>query len=183
MAQRWRVSRQSPPKPSPPLDGDSLEQLALNYVGRYATTRAKLRVYLARKLRERGWHDETAPPVATLAEKFAGLGYIDDAGFARSRAASLGRRGYGARRVALALHAAGIEEQDAVDAREIAEAGAWEAAQVFARKRRIGPFADSPLDPLRRRKALAAMIRAGHSYEIARKFVESEVGISPDHGD
>jgi regulatory protein len=177
------MTGQTRKKPRPPLDGESLEQLALFYVGRYATTRAKLRSYLARKLRERGWAEESAPPVETLAEKFAELGYIDDAAFASSRAASLGRRGYGERRVEQALYAAGIEEADGAEAREIAADQAWNAALAFVRKRRFGPYASEPLDPDRKRKALAAMIRAGHPYELARKFIDREPGDIPEQED
>lgn len=170
-------------RPRPPLDGESLEQLALFYVGRYATTRAKLRTYLTRKLRERGWAEEHMPHIEALAEKFAELGYIDDAAFAQDRAASLARRGYGARRVEQALYAAGIEEKDAMGARDLAEDNAWEAALTFVRKRRFGPFAAAPLDQDRKRKALAAMVRAGHSFDIARKFIDAEPDNVPERED
>lgn len=168
-------------KPRPPLDRESLEQLALFYVGRYATTRAKLRNYLGRKIRERGWADERQPPIEDLAEKFAELGYVDDAAFASAKAASLLRRGYGEKRVEQALYVAGIADEDAHDAREQAEAQAWEAALAFARKRRVGPFAREALDPDRKRKALAAMMRAGHPYELARKLIEAAPGDVPEH--
>ncbi|MGP1282414.1 MAG: regulatory protein RecX [Parasphingopyxis sp.] len=167
-------------EPRPPLDRESLEQLALFYVGRYATTRARLRTYLTRKVRERGWSEDSAPAIAELAEKFSELGYIDDAAFANARAASLARRGYGERRVEQALYAAGIEEADVEAARELAGANAWDSALAFARKRRFGPFAAEMPDRDRRRKALAAMIRAGHPYELARKFIEAEPGIVPE---
>ena len=47
-------------KPRPPLDQEGLERLALFYAGRYATTRAKLRTYLKRKVAERGWSGSAA---------------------------------------------------------------------------------------------------------------------------
>ena len=183
MAQTWRMTGRTRKKPRPPLDQESLEQLALFYVGRYATTRAKLRAYLGRKLRERGWQGEREPDSAALAEKFADLGYIDDAAFAEARARSLTRRGYGARRVDQALFAAGIEEPDSIDARQIAADNEWDAALAFARKRRFGPFATGEVDAGRKQKFLAAMMRAGHSYEIARKFIEAEPGDIPERED
>ena len=125
----------------PPLDEAGLEQAALSYAGRYATSRAKLRAYLARKLRERGWAGAEAPPLDALVERLAGLNYVDDRAFATARGAALARRGYGARRVDAALHAAGIGAEDAADAREAAADGAWEAALRFAERRGIGPFA------------------------------------------
>ena len=57
-------------RPRPPLDDKRLDELALRYVGRYATTRAKLRAYLARKLRERGWDGAREPDLDGLAEPF-----------------------------------------------------------------------------------------------------------------
>ena len=44
-----------------PLDEQGLNGLALRYVERFATTRAKLRAYLDRKLRERGWAEAGVP--------------------------------------------------------------------------------------------------------------------------
>lgn len=183
MAQRWRMTGQTRKKPRPPLNGESLEQLALFYVGRYATTRAKLRGYLTRKLWERGWAEDKQPAVEELAEKFSELGYVDDAAYANSRAASLGRRGYGERRVEQALYAAGIEEADGEEARGIAADQAWDAALAFVRKRRFGPYATESFDRDRKRKATAAMIRAGHPYELARKFIDSEPGDIPERED
>ena len=69
----------------PPLDESRLNELALRYVGRFATTRAKLRSYLARKLRERGWGGEREPDVAAIAERFAAQGYIDDSSYALAK--------------------------------------------------------------------------------------------------
>jgi hypothetical protein len=43
-----------------------MRQLALFYVGKYATTQAKLSGYLARKTRERGWDDERPADIAAL---------------------------------------------------------------------------------------------------------------------
>jgi regulatory protein len=183
MAQRWRMTGQTHKKPRPPLNSKGLEQLALFYVGRYATTRAKLRGYLTRKVRERGWAEDTPAAVEALAEKFAELGYVDDAAFASSRAAALGRRGYGERRVEQALYAAGIEEADGVAARELATENAWDAALAFVRKRRVGPFAPELFDRDRKRKALAAMIRAGHPYDLARIFIDRDPGDVPERDD
>lgn len=162
-----------------PLDSEGLERLALFYAGRYAVTRAKLRAYLTRKLRERGWSGEAEPPVEALVARFAELGYVDDRAFAEARADALGRRGYGARRVDEALRAAGIEEEDGSIARDRARDGAWEAARRFAERRRIGPFAAEVADRPAREKALAAMLRAGHPLDIARKFLSALPGEPP----
>jgi regulatory protein len=163
-----------------PLDGEGLERLALFYAGRYAVTRAKLRQYLLRKLRERSWAGESEPPVERLVERFAQLGYVDDGAFAAARADALTRRGYGLRRVDQALRAAGIEEADGAEARDAAAAEAWHAALRFAERRRIGPYAEVAPERPGREKALGAMLRAGHPLEIARRIVNASPGEVPD---
>lgn len=168
-------------KPLPPLDEARLNELGLRYVGRFATTRAKLRSYLDRKLRERGWDGAREPDVAAIAERFASQGYVDDSSYALSKARSLIGRGYGKRRVTQALKVAGIEEGEAVEAREHADAEAVSAALRFARRRRVGPFADSvPDDPRHKEKALAAMIRAGHAFELSRRILSLPPGTEVD---
>jgi regulatory protein len=174
------VTRVHNRKVKPPLDADALEQAALSYAGRYATTRAKLAAYLLRKLRERGWSGAGEPPVGRLVERMATLGYVDDRAFASARAAALSRRGYGARRIGAALRGAGIADEDAADAREIASAAEWEAALRFAQRRRIGPFAQAEADRPAREKALASMLRAGHPMQIARRFVAARPGEIPE---
>lgn len=154
--------------------------MALRYVSRFATTRAKLLSYLRRKLRERGWGGEGEPDLDALAGRFVELGYVDDAAFARAKSGSLSARGYGARRVRQALAIAGVSEADSEDAKAAAESAAVEAAMRFARRRRIGPFADKAPEPATREKAIAAMIRAGHSFGIARAIVETAPGEEPD---
>jgi regulatory protein len=174
------VERPRNRKHRPSLDPSSLEQLALRYVGRYATTRAKLAGYLGRKVRERGWSGAVAPDVEALAAKMAGLGYVDDRGFAGARAASLGRRGYGERRVRDALRAAGIGDEDSADAREQARRGGWEAALRLAQRRGIGPYAAE--DPGRdgRDRAFAILLRAGHPPDLARRVAQARPGEIPD---
>jgi len=160
----------------PPLDAAGLDRLAVAYVGRYATTRARLERYLLRKLGERGWAGEGAAPVAAVVARCAALGYVDDAAFAEQRGASLARRGYGAARVRAALRASGIADEDALPAARAAEEGALETALAFARRRRIGPFAEHERAPDQRRRDLAALMRAGHPPDVARRIVRAAPG-------
>ena len=161
----------------------ALEQAALRYVARYATTRAKLAAYLERKLRERGWAGAAPPDLGALVGRMAALGYVDDRAFARSRAAALARRGYGPRRVAAALQAAGVAGDDLGEAGALAAAAAWDAAMRFARRRRIGPFAAEAPDRAGRDKAYAALRRAGHSAAIARRLAAAQPGEIPEMDD
>ena len=152
----------------PPLQQAALQELALRYVGKYATTRAKLRAYLSRKLRERGWDGGREPNLEALVNRFAELGYVDDASYALGRSRSLSSRGYGKRRLAEKLRAAGVGEDDSGAANKHADGESVAAALRFAKRRRLGPFAAAAPDRLQREKWVAAMVRAGHEYGLAR---------------
>jgi len=155
-----------------PLDTKKLEELALAYVARFATSAAKLEAYLRRKLRERGWSGDAESDPAALVERYVALGYVDDEGFARARVGGLLRRGYGPRRVNQALGAAGI----AGEIREAVRASAVEerrAALAMARKRGFGPFGVERPDRERREKQIAAMLRAGHGFDSARALIDA----------
>lgn len=169
-----RPSERRPKRVPKPLDAARLEELALAYVARFATSRAKLESYLARKLRERGWagEGEGEPPVAALAERFVAAGYVDDAAFARAKSGSLLRRGYGQRRVTEALGAAGIGEDIRAEVRA-GEGARRQAALTMARKRRLGPFGPAPADRAAREKQIAALLRAGHGLDSARELVNA----------
>lgn len=174
------MARPSSYRNQKPLDREALERLAIGYVGRFATTRARLAAYLRRKVDERGWEGEGTPSVDAIVARFAEAGYVDDRSFAAARAASYARRGYGERRLAERLRADGIDGEDAAFARRAAGENAWDAALAFARRRRIGPFASAAADRDTQRRALAAMIRAGHSPDLARRIVRAAPGDVPD---
>ena len=161
-----------PRKPRPPLDEEKLSELMLAYVAKFATSRAKLDAYLRRKIRERGWDGTGEPPVDALVAKAARVGFVDDAAFAIAKARSLTARGYGARRVHQALHAAGIDEADGEAARDHARDDAAEAALRFAKRRRFGPFAVTAPDPRDKERQLAAMLRAGHGFRLAKAILD-----------
>ncbi len=162
-----------------PLDRARLDELALRYVGRYATTRSKLVSYLKRKLRERGWDGEAEPDPAAIAERLSRLSYIDDRAFALARASAHSARGLGQRRLAGALRSAGVGEDDGADALRQAAAEAFDSALRYARRRRLGPFAiAAAADRKARDKAIAAMARAGHRFEVAAAIVDLPQGNS-----
>ena len=155
-----------------PLDPARLNELALAYVARFATSTGKLSQYLRRKLRERGWEATAEPDLTALIARFTAAGYVDDAGFARGRASGLRRRGFGDRRIEQTLRGAGISDDDRAAARGD-EAQARRAALVLARKRGFGPFGAERPDPAKRQKQFAAMLRAGHPLDSVRFLIDA----------
>ena len=64
------MPHRAPRRPRPPLDQAKLEELALSYVGRFATTRAKLASYLgAQAARARLGEDRPPPDIDALVER------------------------------------------------------------------------------------------------------------------
>ncbi len=167
-AKRSREDR-SPP---PPLDAGGLNDLALRYVGRYATTAAKLQRYLSRKLWERGWAGPGEVPVAAIVARCVERGYVDDRVFGEAKARTLSAKGFGRMRVGQALGAAGLERDLA---REISgTVDGQKAAEALARRRRFGPHDRLPFDADRHRKQVAAMLRAGHDMATVRAVLRRD---------
>ena len=169
------------PKP-PPLDTQALDRLALRYVERFATTRGRLADYLRRKVRERGWDGPPVDP-REVAERMAALGYVDDRAFAEARATSMTRRGLGARRIAGVFRQDGIDEADAAAIAPAIAKNALDAALAFARRKRIGPWSLAVAARPAAEKQLAAMLRAGHPFDLARRIVALPPGIELDLDD
>jgi regulatory protein len=182
MAQRWRSGTKGQKTEPKPLNKSTLEQLALTYVGRFATSRGKLAAYLSRKLRERGWDGDGEPPVDAITERMAELRYVDDAAYAAMKSGALQRRGMGARRIAQTLAMDGIDEDLRTEASPD-EAERWAAAERLARRKRIGPYAQAPADRAQREKQIAAFMRAGHDMTTARRWVDAEPGTPPEGPD
>lgn len=162
-------------RPAPPLDAPALERLALRYVERFATTRGKLADYLRRKIRERGWEGTPADPDG-VADRMAALGYVDDRAWAAAKAGAMARRGLGERRVDQALKAARVGGEDAASVAPAVADEAVASALRFARRKRLGPFAEARADRAVRQKQLAAMLRAGHPFALARAVVDAGPG-------
>lgn len=173
---RGRKRREYAPRAPRPIDAAQFQDLALGYAARYATTAAKLRYYLARKLRERVWTPAEPADIDDLVARIVSLGFVDDRAFAAAKQRDLTARGFGAGRVRGALAAAGVSRDDASAALTTEDDGPgnpFVAAISFAHRRRFGPFArnGSTIDPAQHRRELAAMARAGHDFGIARKVL------------
>lgn len=175
---KQKPRREYAPREPRPIDAAQLQEMALGYAARYATTAAKLRRYLQRKLGERIWTPADPPDIDGLVTRLTGLGYVNDRAYAASKQRDLTARGFGAGRVRGALAAAGVARDDvaAVLAPEDGTiADPYAPAIAFARRRRFGPFArdGAASDPAQRNRELAAMARAGHDFAIAMRVLNA----------
>ncbi|GBD57452.1 regulatory protein RecX [Gluconobacter wancherniae] len=185
-------------------DARTLRETALAHLARFATTELGLRQVLERRVRRwgtRAMHAGMAaeeveaisqglkPAIEDTVHAMSGLGAVDDAGFARSRALSLTRTGRSRRAVAAHLATKGVDQDTtraALDeslgerSDENASRAELAAALVLARKRRLGPFRrdDRPdEDPM---KALAVFARNGFSRDVAQSALDMDLEEAED---
>ena len=172
-------TRKRPRKVSP----KSLEAAALHYLERFASSAENLRRVLMRRVfKSARVHeidpDEAARWIDAIVERFARSGLLDDARYAENLAHSLSRRGVALRGIRARLRQKGV----ASEAIDQALAGLAEdaadpdltAALALARRRRLGPHRDPASRAEFRDKDLAALARAGFSYDLARRLIEAE---------
>ena len=154
---------------------------AVHYLGRYTSSRQRLREVLQRFARRKLEHFEPAEISRAIDAVIADcvrLGYVDDAAFAMTRARSKRRGG----RSALAIRRSLAEHQiddtlvDAalVAADETLADGELAAALRHAARRRIGPYARVKPDDSTHQRHLASLARAGFSFDIARQVMGCE---------
>ncbi len=155
------------------VDGTRLEEWALSYLARFASSEEGLRRVLMRRARRFVGTDRTAlaavsEAVDALLARYRETGLLDDAAYAESRARSLFRRGASSAAIAHALRAKGIERALVYRALDALKSEDPEpdlaAASAYARRRRLGPFRRAAADPARERRSFA---RAGFDRRTA----------------
>jgi regulatory protein len=168
-----------PPRRLTPAD---LKGAALDYLDRFAATRARLRQVMLRKIRNsvRAHGDDPAPILAALEEPIQWLeasGFLSDRAYAEAKARTLSARGTSRAHILANLASKGVGSEAAraaVDGLSMEyEEPELEAARRYARRRRLGPYRGDARAECRD-KDLAAMARAGVAGRIARQVIDSE---------
>lgn len=177
-----RKVRKGPKKPRKATP-QYLERAALWYLERYAATTSSLRRVMERKVDRSAKVHGTDPNegrqiIQDLIERYQRVGLLDDQQFAESRARNLHARGVSVRMIRGKLFQKGLSG-DLIDAalekleEEVGDPNAT-AAISYARRRRLGPYRDPARREDMREKDLAALARAGFSYDTARWVVDAE---------
>jgi regulatory protein len=185
---RWKARRPAGPPPPGPLPTEALlHEAALNHLARFAATEIGLRRVLERRVDRWARRSESAgePPdaiavhaaeakrhVAAVARKLVSSGAVDDAAFAAARVRRLARGGRSRRAIAAHLAAKGVARDTANATLPEGEDAELDSALALCRRRRTGPFASEPLPPDTRRKALAALARAGFPRGVAETALD-----------
>jgi len=102
-----------------------------------------------------------------LVPDFTRAGFLNDEVYAKALTGSLQRRGLPKRAIAMKLKMKGLEAPAATDE----DPSDLETAVIFARRKKLGPFATKERDP---QKDLAALARAGFSYDVCKKVMNND---------
>jgi regulatory protein len=159
------------------ITADYLHNAGLYYLQRFSASRQQFRTVLLRKVkrscmvhREQNYED-CAALVEQTVEKFERSGLLNDELYTQGVVNSLRRQGKSKKAIMMKLQTRGIashlvtEKLEAVDS-EREENGDFIAAIMFMRKKKAGAFGST--DP---EKTLAALARAGFSYDTAQKVM------------
>lgn len=175
---RRRKVRRAPRK----ITATSLENAALYYLGRFATSAENLRRVLMRRVEraarvhqsDRG---EGAALVDALVRRYLASGLLDDDAYTHARVAALRRAGASARAIRGRLLQKGLARDAIETALAAGDAGPddaeFHAAAAMARRRRLGPYRDPDERRARRQRDMAAMARAGFAHATAHRVLDA----------
>jgi regulatory protein len=189
-----RAPREPDGKPAPrrerkvprKVSAQSLENAALFYLARFSAPSAQLRRVLLRRVDKSVKAHGTDPAegrrlVDELVERYRRSGLVDDAAYAAGKARSLRRRGISRLIIGRTLRAKGLSADDSAAALAgLAENGTSDAdsevaaAARLAQRKRLGPLRPKSTRAELRQRDMAALARAGFSYDVARRVVDAE---------
>lgn len=168
-------------RPPPRLSEAGLERVAAHWIKRFWGPTAGLRRVLRRHAHasQQAWGGDEAEAnamVEALIARLVDVGLLNDREVAVQRARSMHERGVSAFGIRGRLRAAGLADEDVQAGLAGLHDGQgdpeWRAAVAYARRRRLGPFRVQARAE-RRQRDLAAMARAGFSFDLARRVVDS----------
>lgn len=174
----------------------SLANIALHYLARYAASEAGLRRVLDNRIRRAALsHPDFAADhsrqqalrqeIETIIAKHRASGVLNDAAFAEMKVGSLRRAGRSRTMITQKLKQKGLSDaviDQALQPEDDQDANAVElrAALRLAKRRRLGPFRATPADSDQQRKDIAALARAGFTFDIIKQVLGQEVELDQD---
>ena len=165
----------------PRVKPEALMRMATFYLARHSASAERLRQVLSRMILRRLADPDTEPPDADalramidpIVDRLLRSGLLDDAMFARGRAASLAAKGRPAWRIKAELAQHGVDLETVDVSATIDGLDPLVQAATWARRRRLGPFRLRDRERYRERD-IASLARAGYPVSIARRVVDAE---------
>lgn len=178
-SQRNRRERRAPR----PMTRPRLERIALHHIERFPSSAENLRRVLERRAaRSREVHagdpTEHSEWISAVVTRLIELGLLDDRAYAAAVARRLRTRGSSRRLIAARLAEKGVSDEirrDVLDADADDPLAERRAAATYARRRGLGPHRPDPtVRRERRQRDLAALARAGFTYDVARQVLDRD---------
>jgi len=175
-----RSPQKKPKQKRPPnITRAGLEASALRYLERFDCSSERLRKVLTERVSKAARAGvegaALAPPIIDeILQRYRENGLLNDERFAKNFAESLRGRGGSKRVIEMKLRARGISSEVAQQTLKNVESPAsseLEAAQAFARRRRLGPHRKPEQREEFRRKDLMALARAGFDFDTAKRVI------------
>jgi regulatory protein len=180
MAESRKARERKPPRP---VTAVSLENAAVYYLSRFASSSGNLRRVLMRKVARgarnaEGQAEIGAQMVDALIARYLEKGLLNDHTYAAQAASSLARRGASRYSIAGKLAQKGVDRelvsQTISDLDEEGESSELAAACALARRKRMGPYRTPDKRSDFRDKDLASMARAGFRLDLARRVLQAK---------
>ena len=181
--------RKSPKAKRPPnVTRAGLEASALRYLERFDCSSERLRKVLSERVAKAaraGVEAAAAAPaiIDAILQRYRENGLLNDERFAKNLSESLRGRGGSRRMIEMKLRARGVSQEVAQQTLKNVESPAsseLEAAQAFARRRRLGPHRKPEQREEYRRKDLMALARAGFDFDTAKRVIGNSWSSSDD---
>lgn len=165
------------------ITADYLHNSGLYYLQRYAASSGHFRQVMLRKVKKSCMvhldqsYETCVPLVDALVEKFKSSGLLNDDLYLRGVVGSLRRRGTSKQTILNKLRMKSVSADVTTEYLQECDTdfagdgnGDLKAAIIFARKKKLGPFAGTRVEEPQ--KTLAKLARAGFSYDTANKVLK-----------
>ncbi len=151
------------------ISDKSLNNVALHYLRGHSASRKGLVQLLERRVKRQ---EDVGPAegkalVEEVVARMVKAGYIDDARMGEAKTASLHRQGKSSRVIQLKLREKGIDPELAKKLSTSTPEREFEAACTLVKRKRLG------VDPERKQKDLAVLLRAGFNSDLARRALKA----------
>lgn len=178
-----KAPRREGPKIPKKITEKYLYNSGLAYLQRFPSSIAHFKSVMGRKIERSCRHhadqDKTACVVLLdkVTAQFAEMGYLNDELYLRGMVNSLRGRGLSSRAILMKLQQKGLaaDEIKTVLAHydEEYDSDDLSAALRLCKRKRMGPYAAARPEPAQKQKWLAALARAGFSYDIALQALDT----------
>ena len=157
-----------------------LKNIALYYLKRYETSVANLRQVLQKRVNDYAYQNKEFDKhqayawIEEIIADFCRFNYVNDERFAELKIKDYQAMGKSVRYIKNKLKEKGVDAEIVNNLLEEQEYDELEAALKFAKKKRIGRFRPTDKQGEYKQKDMAALARAGFSYDIVCEVCQAE---------